>query len=167
MDIETKEAFLFPGSAFSDECSQNVNVLFIIPLRKYKITGKSNISRELWNLSYQGGQNPGSFKKHGSEWYNIADNKWFPRPSTGRPKGSLAGATLQNKIFAIGGGNGSESFSEVEMLDLYLGRWIMTQSMIEKAPGNGKDALVATTTVADANGVKISEIVTSTPEQNA
>lgn len=67
------------------------------------------------------------------ESYNPADNKWIPRPSlTGQPKGSLAGATLQNKIFAIGGGNGRESFSEVEMLDSDLGRWIMTQSMLEK-----------------------------------
>ncbi|KAL8104988.1 hypothetical protein AgCh_028956 [Apium graveolens] len=36
-----------------------------------------------------------------------------------------------------------------------------------KAPGDGRDALAATTTVVDADGVKISESVTSTPEHSA
>ncbi|KAL8109396.1 hypothetical protein AgCh_025477 [Apium graveolens] len=36
-----------------------------------------------------------------------------------------------------------------------------------KAPGDGKDALAAATTVVDADGVKISESITSTPEHNA
>lgn len=67
------------------------------------------------------------------ESYNPTDNKWILRPSlSGQPRGSLAGARLENKIFAIGGENGSEFFSGVEMLDLDLGRWIMTQSMLEK-----------------------------------
>ncbi|KAL8096997.1 protein TIC 62, chloroplastic isoform X2 [Apium graveolens] len=36
-----------------------------------------------------------------------------------------------------------------------------------KAPGDGKDVLAATTTVSDADGVKTSENVTSTPEHSA
>lgn len=47
-------------------------------------------------------------------------------------KGSLAGATIDNKIFAIGGGNGLECFSDVEMLDLDIGKWIRTRSMLQK-----------------------------------
>lgn len=47
-------------------------------------------------------------------------------------KGSLAGVSLNGKIFAIGGGNGCECFSEVEMFDPALGRWINSQPMFEK-----------------------------------
>jgi hypothetical protein len=49
-----------------------------------------------------------------------------------RKKGSLSGAALDGKIFAVGGGNGTESFSEVEMLDFDVGRWIPTRSMLDK-----------------------------------
>lgn len=50
-------------------------------------------------------------------------------------KGSLAGAALDNKIFAIGGGNGVECFSDVEMYDINIGRWISTRSMLKKVIG--------------------------------
>jgi len=49
-----------------------------------------------------------------------------------RAKGSLAGATLNGKIFALGGGNGSETFADVEMFDPALGKWIYNQSMLQK-----------------------------------
>lgn len=47
-------------------------------------------------------------------------------------KGSPAGASMHNKIFAIGGGNGAECFSEVEAFDPNFGSWIYTQSMLQK-----------------------------------
>lgn len=50
-------------------------------------------------------------------------------------KGSLGGVNIGNKLFAIGGGNGIESFSDVEMLDLDLGRWICTRSMLQRVNG--------------------------------
>jgi hypothetical protein len=50
-------------------------------------------------------------------------------PRLKHEKGSLAGVTLNDKIFAIGGGNGSTTFSEVEMFDPALGRWIDSLSM--------------------------------------
>jgi len=50
-------------------------------------------------------------------------------PPLNERKGSLGGATLDGKIFAIGGGNGMVSFSDVEMLDPDIGRWIRTRSM--------------------------------------
>ncbi|CAN6715472.1 unnamed protein product [Malus baccata var. baccata] len=53
-------------------------------------------------------------------------------PSLREKKGSLAAATTNNKIFAMGGGNGVDCFSDVEMLDLDMGRWIYTQSMLQK-----------------------------------
>ena len=39
---------------------------------------------------------------------------------------------MNNKIFAVGGGNGVDCFSDVEMLDLDIERWITTRSMLEK-----------------------------------
>ncbi|KAL6576996.1 hypothetical protein OROMI_011272 [Orobanche minor] len=47
----------------------------------------------------------------------------------------MAGASLYETIFAMGGGNGVECFSEVELLDLNIGSWMSTQSMIEKRMG--------------------------------
>lgn len=66
------------------------------------------------------------------ESYSPVCDKWTPWPSLNQKKGSLAGAGLSNKIFAIGGGNGIDCYSEVEMLDLDLGRWIHIRSMLEK-----------------------------------
>jgi len=50
-------------------------------------------------------------------------------PRLKHAKGSLAGTMLNDKIFAIGGGDGSAVFSEVEMFDPALGRWIDSVSM--------------------------------------
>ena len=47
-------------------------------------------------------------------------------------KGGLAGVSFDDKIYAIGGGNGAECFSEVEIYHLGIGRWIPTQSMLHK-----------------------------------
>lgn len=66
------------------------------------------------------------------EAYHPANNTWKSRPSLNKVMGSLAGATVNNKLFALGGGDGHESFSDVEMLDLDAGRWIPTQSMRHK-----------------------------------
>lgn len=48
-----------------------------------------------------------------------------------REKGSLAGATLNGKIYAIGGGDGVKCFSDVEMFDPAQGGWINIQSMLQ------------------------------------
>lgn len=64
--------------------------------------------------------------------YNPANNQWTPRPPLNEKKGSLAGATLNNKIFAIGGINWVGCFPDVEMYDIGVGRWIPTQSMLQK-----------------------------------
>lgn len=57
-------------------------------------------------------------------------------PSLNLAKGSLGGVSIGNKLFAIGGGNGIESFSDVEMLDMDLGRWICTRSMLQRVIGD-------------------------------
>ncbi|KAF2306483.1 hypothetical protein GH714_018467 [Hevea brasiliensis] len=66
------------------------------------------------------------------ESYNPANDQWTLRPSLTGKRGSLGGATLNDKIFAVGGGNGLECLSDVEMLDLNVGRWIPTRSMLQK-----------------------------------
>ena len=66
------------------------------------------------------------------ESYSPSSDQWTLCPSLKEKKGSLAGATLDGKIFAIGGGNGVECLSDVEMLDLIVGRWINTRSMLQK-----------------------------------
>ena len=66
------------------------------------------------------------------ESYNPANDQWTPCPSLTGKKGSLAGATLNDKIFAMGGGNGVECFADVEMLVLDIGKWIPTRSLLQK-----------------------------------
>ena len=62
----------------------------------------------------------------------MGSNKWITCPRLKHAKRSLAGTTLNDKIFAIGGGDGSAVFSEVEMFDPALGRWIDSVSMRQK-----------------------------------
>lgn len=66
------------------------------------------------------------------ESYNPAKNLWTMHPSLNAKKGSMAAATLNDKIFAIGGGNGYDCLSDVEMYDLQIGRWITTRSMLKQ-----------------------------------
>lgn len=44
----------------------------------------------------------------------------------------MAGVSLDDKIYAIGGGNANDCFSEVEILDLNIGRWVRTRSMVQE-----------------------------------
>lgn len=66
------------------------------------------------------------------ESYDPVVNEWTSRPALNAKKGSLAGATLNDKIYAVGGGNDDEFYSAVEMLDLDIGAWIPSRSMLEK-----------------------------------
>lgn len=59
-------------------------------------------------------------------------NQWVSRPSLTQRKGSLAGVSVKDKLFAIGGGNGVQCFAEVEVLDPNTGRWIFSRSMQQK-----------------------------------
>lgn len=66
------------------------------------------------------------------ESYNETDGGWSLCSPLNDRKGNLGGATLDGKIFAIGGGNVEVVFSDVEMLDPDIGRWIRTRSMEHK-----------------------------------
>ncbi|KAH9620293.1 hypothetical protein KSS87_005399 [Heliosperma pusillum] len=67
-----------------------------------------------------------------AECYNPVNNVWTSLPCLSKKKGSLAALTLHDKVFALGGGNGVNCFSDVEMLDLDVGRWICARSMLQK-----------------------------------
>lgn len=50
----------------------------------------------------------------------------------GMKRGSLGGATVRGRIYAVGGGNGAISFDDTECYDPVLGTWIPSQKMHEK-----------------------------------
>lgn len=79
-----------------------------------------------------GGDEGGHGWSNTVESYNETDGRWSLCPPLNDRKGNLGGATLDGKIFAIGGGNAEVVFSDVEMLDPDIGRWIRTRSMEHK-----------------------------------
>jgi Kelch motif len=68
------------------------------------------------------------------ECYNRSTDEWTQCPPLSCSKGSLAGVALGGKIFAIGGGDGQNCFSCMEMLDPSVGKWVFSESMNEKVP---------------------------------
>ncbi|PWA35514.1 development/cell death domain, Galactose oxidase, beta-propeller [Artemisia annua] len=64
--------------------------------------------------------------------YDPAKNRWTFCPPLNQKNGSLAGATVKDKIYAHGGGNGVDCHSAVEMLDFDVGASIPTRSMLQK-----------------------------------
>ena len=64
------------------------------------------------------------------ECYNTRSNEWMVCPCLNNEKGSLAGVSLNGKIYAMGGGDGTQTYSEVEMFDPFLGKWICSPSML-------------------------------------
>lgn len=66
------------------------------------------------------------------ECYNPRNDVLTSCPTLLRKKGNLAACTLNGKIYAIGGGDGSQCFSDVEMFDPALGKWVNNQPMLKK-----------------------------------
>ena len=64
--------------------------------------------------------------------YNPANDMWTLHPHLKKRNNNLSGATLKDKIFTMGGGNGTEYFAQVEMHDPQVGRWIPSRSMWQK-----------------------------------
>ncbi|XP_039789056.1 uncharacterized protein LOC120655359 [Panicum virgatum] len=79
-------------------------------------------------------------KKKEVECYSREGNRWMTCPRLKHVKGSLAMTMLNDKIFAIGEGVGSAVFSEDEMFDPTLGRWMdslsMQQNAVRRAPAD-------------------------------
>jgi len=64
--------------------------------------------------------------------YDPRRDDWTTCPSLSREKGSLAGVGVNGRIYAFGGGDGSECFSDVDIFDPSLGKWIKNQPMLER-----------------------------------
>ncbi|KAJ0975503.1 hypothetical protein J5N97_017468 [Dioscorea zingiberensis] len=77
-----------------------------------------------------GGEN--SCHKTVVECYNTNYDEWAICAPMRCGKANLSGATLNGKIFAIGGGTRHVCYSDVQMFDPALERWFNTQPMIEK-----------------------------------
>jgi len=65
----------------------------------------------------------------GSMCNSLRNYEWTKCPSLNLKKGSLAGICPNEKIYASNG-DGNETYSEVEIYDLYLGKWICSPSML-------------------------------------
>lgn len=64
--------------------------------------------------------------------YDRQSDDWTPCPAFNHEKGSLAGVSLCEKIYAFGGGDGIECFSDAEVFDPAHGKWIVNQPTLEK-----------------------------------
>ena len=56
--------------------------------------------------------------------YDRSRGDWSTCPSLTRDRWSLAGVSVNGRIYAFGGGDGTECFSDVEMFDPTHGKWI-------------------------------------------
>jgi hypothetical protein len=54
-------------------------------------------------------------------------------------RGSLGGAAVQGKIYAVGGGNGVNNFAEVEMYDPGTDSWMAAPPMLDKVGAHSCD----------------------------
>ncbi|XP_076894783.1 uncharacterized protein LOC143547184 isoform X1 [Bidens hawaiensis] len=66
------------------------------------------------------------------ESYDPVDDRWTTCPPLNKKNGNLAGATVKDKVYAVGGGYGEDFYSSVEVLDFDAGAWIPARSMLEK-----------------------------------
>lgn len=66
------------------------------------------------------------------ERYDTATDKWELCPPMAIKRGSLGGATVRGKIYALGGGNGASSFNDTECYDPIVGIWTPSTKMLEK-----------------------------------
>ena len=73
---------------------------------------------------------------HEVDCYDRSRDDWTTCPSLTRDKGSLAGVSVNGRIYAFGGGDGSQCFSDVEIFDPPHGKWIKNQPMLEKVSGS-------------------------------
>ncbi|KAL5196745.1 hypothetical protein ABZP36_000257, partial [Zizania latifolia] len=62
--------------------------------------------------------------------YDRTCDDWTICPSLTRDKASLAGVSLNGKIYTFGGRDGNQCFSDVEVFDPVYGKWIKYQPML-------------------------------------
>ncbi|GKD18024.1 putative development/cell death domain, kelch-type beta propeller containing protein, partial [Tanacetum coccineum] len=66
------------------------------------------------------------------ESFIPSQNQWVPRPPLFWKNIHVAGASVKDRLFVVGGAKGRQCSSEVEYLDLDIGKWIPTCPMLSK-----------------------------------
>ncbi|KAF3685749.1 hypothetical protein FXO37_00312 [Capsicum annuum] len=92
---------------------------------------------------YVFGDGTGSLWYDTVESYNSANDEWTMCPCLKEKRGSIAGATLKDKIFAIVGGNGIECFSGV-IHQIFAEKPVVCQAYSNFVPGKITNKFVAT-----------------------
>ncbi|PWA96267.1 hypothetical protein CTI12_AA041620 [Artemisia annua] len=125
----TKHLFGLPGPHFPyiKNISEGL-VLFLFNYHDRKLygifeaagPGQMNIDRYAWVPE---GDNTG---------YTSFPAQWVPRPPLFWKNIHVAGASVKDRLFVVGGANGRQCSSEVEYLDLDVGKWIPTCPMLSK-----------------------------------
>ncbi|OMO78064.1 Kelch repeat type 1 [Corchorus olitorius] len=96
-------------------------------LRSYASSAKFN--NQLYIL---GGVVDGNLWYDTVESYDEESNQWTSHPPLQQKKGSFSVLSLEGRMFAFGGGNGIECFSEVEMFDPNIGRLIYAMPWVDR-----------------------------------
>ncbi|KVI09983.1 hypothetical protein Ccrd_011623 [Cynara cardunculus var. scolymus] len=86
-----------------------------------KYASAATLNGELYHFGGEGA--------HTVESFSLAKNQWVSRPPLYRKNIHVAGASIKDRLFVVGGGNGHQCSSEVQYLDLNIGKWLPTQSM--------------------------------------
>ncbi|KAK9061089.1 hypothetical protein SSX86_018269 [Deinandra increscens subsp. villosa] len=66
------------------------------------------------------------------ESFNTANNQWIQRPPLYWKNTNVSGASVMDKLFVVGGGDRYHFSSEVEYLDMNIGKWFPVHSMHSK-----------------------------------
>lgn len=74
----------------------------------------------------------GGAESHTVESFNPTKNQWISRPPLYWKNIHVAGASIKDRLFVVGGAIGCQCSSEVEYLDLHIGKWLPARSMQSK-----------------------------------
>ncbi|KAI3766436.1 hypothetical protein L2E82_16494 [Cichorium intybus] len=76
--------------------------------------------------------NFGGIGSHTVESFSPKNNQWVPRPPLYWKSIQVPGDSINDNLFAIGGCKGCQISSDVEYLDLKIGKWLPIHSMNDK-----------------------------------
>ncbi|GJU87467.1 zinc finger, CCHC-type containing protein [Tanacetum coccineum] len=103
-------------------CSVSIKISSNFDDRKY--ASAAILNGELYHFGGEG--------FHTVESFIPSQNQWVPRPPLFWKNIHVAGASVKDRLFVVGGANGRQCSSEVEYLDLDIGKWIPTCPMLSK-----------------------------------
>ncbi|KAJ9539880.1 hypothetical protein OSB04_026386 [Centaurea solstitialis] len=86
-----------------------------------KYASAATLNGELYHFGGEGA--------HTVESFSLIKNQWVSRPPLYSKNIHVAGASISDRLFVVGGGNGLQCSSEVQYLDLHAGKWLLARSM--------------------------------------